>query len=88
MRGGASAAPYAREFQSWVAARIAAGELDALCDYRRAAPHAARAHPTEEHFLPLFVALGAAAPGARAERVLDAIEGGVLAMDAYLFHPA
>jgi 4,5-DOPA dioxygenase extradiol len=32
-----------------------------LLDYRRLAPQAQTAHPTEEHFLPLFVALGAAA---------------------------
>jgi 4,5-DOPA dioxygenase extradiol len=90
MGGGAGAAPapYARDFQSWVAERLAASDVDALCDYRSAAPHAVRAHPTEEHFLPLFVALGAAGVGSRAERVYDAIEGGALAMDAYLFHHA
>ena len=49
------------------------------------APEAVRAHPTEEHFLPLFVALGAAGPGARAEQVFDGFEGAALAMDAYRF---
>jgi 4,5-DOPA dioxygenase extradiol len=44
-----------------------------------------RAHPTDEHFLPLFFALGAASEKARPERVYDAIDSGVLAMDAYLF---
>lgn len=87
-RGDAAPAPYAREFQSWVEARIVAHDLDALAEYRARAPHAVRAHPTEEHFLPLFVALGAAAERYRPERVFDAIEGGVLAMDAYLLHPA
>ena len=43
---------------------------DALLDYRERAPRAARAHPTEEHFLPLFVAWGAAGPGATCQRVL------------------
>jgi 4,5-DOPA dioxygenase extradiol len=47
-----------------------------------------RAHPSEEHFLPLFVALGAAGEKARAERFVEHVEGGVLAMDAYLLHPA
>jgi 4,5-DOPA dioxygenase extradiol len=46
-----------------------------------------RAHPSEEHFLPLFVALGAAGEKARAERFVQHVEGGVLAMDAYLLHP-
>ena len=47
----------------------------------------ARAHPTAEHFLPLFVALGAAAPAYQAEHVYDGIETGVLAMDAYCLQP-
>jgi len=80
--------PYAQEFQAWVAARIAARDLEALADYRSRAPHAVRAHPSEEHFLPLFFALGAAAPGGSSERLYDGIEGGALAMDAWLFGPA
>lgn len=90
MRGHGNGAPvpYAVEFQSWVDARIAGHDLDALADYRSRAPHAARAHPTEEHFLPLHFALGAAQADYRPERVFAQIEGGVLAMDAYLFHPS
>ena len=69
-------------------ARIEAGDHEALIDYRSRAPHAVRAHPTDEHFLPLFFALSAAGERARARHVYDAIEGGVLAMDAYAFAPA
>jgi 4,5-DOPA dioxygenase extradiol len=78
---------YALEFQAWVDAAIRARDLDALAEYRARSPHGARAHPTEEHFLPLFVALGAAVPAYRAERVHDGIETGVLAMDAYCLQP-
>lgn len=78
-------APYAREFQTWIDARIKEGDVDRLVDYRAQAPHAVRAHPTDEHFLPLFFALGAAKPGAKPERVWDGIESGALAMDAYVF---
>jgi 4,5-DOPA dioxygenase extradiol len=81
-------APYALEFQSWVNGRIAAGDHEALVEYRSRAPHAVRAHPTDEHFLPLFFALGAAGTSARPQRIYDAIEGGALAMDAYAFEPA
>ncbi|HTO47335.1 MAG TPA: class III extradiol ring-cleavage dioxygenase [Burkholderiales bacterium] len=90
MRGArdVTPAPYAREFQTWVDERIAAGDHEALIEYRSRAPHAVRAHPTDEHFLPLFFALGAAGEGARPRRVYDAIEGGALAMDAYAFAPA
>jgi 4,5-DOPA dioxygenase extradiol len=60
-------------------------DLEALVDYRARTPHGVRAHPTDEHFLPLFFALGAASSKAKPERVYDAIDSGVLAMDAYVF---
>ncbi|MCA1855609.1 dioxygenase [Massilia oculi] len=72
-------------FGDWMAARLAANDQAALLDYRRAAPHAVQNHPTDEHLLPLFVALGAAGPDARATRLHASVEHGVLAMDAYAF---
>jgi 4,5-DOPA dioxygenase extradiol len=78
-------APYVREFRAWVHAHIEANDLNALADWHKLAPHAARAHPTVEHFLPLFVALGAAGARYRAERFVDIVEASVLAMDAYEF---
>jgi 4,5-DOPA dioxygenase extradiol len=51
--------PYVDEFTGWVQACIRRRDLDALTHYRALAPHALRAHPTEEHFLPLLVAMGA-----------------------------
>ena len=83
-RGSGAPAPYAREFQAWVYERINDRKPQELADYRTLSPHGVRAHPTDEHFLPLFVALGAAGDGAP-ERVYDAIDSGVLAMDAYVF---
>jgi 4,5-DOPA dioxygenase extradiol len=65
--------------------RIEAHDHDSLAEYRSLSPDGVRAHPTDEHFLPLFVALGAAPEKTRPERVYDDIESGVLAMDAYLF---
>ena len=65
--------------------KIEAHDCDSLADYRSLSPHGVRAHPTDEHFLPLFFALGAASGKARPERVYDAIDSGVLAMDAYVF---
>ena len=76
---------WAREFDAWAAARIAAGDIEALLDYRRQAPHAERAHPREEHLLPLFIALGAAGRGARGQRVHESFTHGTLSMAAYLF---
>jgi 4,5-DOPA dioxygenase extradiol len=79
---------YVRQFSDWLERVLASGDRDELTAYRDRAPGATRAHPTEEHFLPLYVALGAAGPGAHAERVYAAIEARALAMDAYLFTPS
>jgi len=84
-RGDGGIAPYALEFQAWVKQRIDAHALDELVDYRRLAPNGVRAHPSDEHFQPLFFALGAAPKDYKAERLYDGIEMGALAMDAYRF---
>jgi 4,5-DOPA dioxygenase extradiol len=78
---------YAQEFAEWLQERLAARDTDALVAYREQAPDAVRAHPSEEHFLPLFVALGAAGVPATAERIIDGYEAGALAIDSYLFRP-
>lgn len=74
---------YAAQFADWVHAAVQARNIEALLDYRQRAPHAARAHPTEEHYLPLLVALGAA----NAEDVPQLIRGGmtdgILSMDSF-----
>ncbi len=84
-QGHSAPATYVRAFAFWVREALERGDLDALLDYRRGAPHAERAHPTEDHLLPLFIALGAAG----SDRVdVHGIEGGithgVLAMDAFV----
>jgi 4,5-DOPA dioxygenase extradiol len=83
--GGAVA--YVEEFRRWVDQRLRENDRAALTRFTELAPHARRAHPTPEHFLPLFVALGAAGDKARAERLDAGVDSGVLAMDAYLFWP-
>ena len=79
------APPCVTEFGDWMKARLDGNEQDALLDYRSRAPHAIRNHPTEEHLLPLFVAMGAAGDVARASRLHASFEYGVLAMDIYGF---
>jgi 4,5-DOPA dioxygenase extradiol len=74
--------PSATEFADWVAGRWLAQDLTVLADYR-AAPHGAEAHPTEEHLLPLFVALGAA-DGDMPRRYRPRFAYRGLAMDAYV----
>lgn len=76
---------YAEEFCTWIAARIAAGDSDAVIAYRDVAPFATRAHPSPEHLLPLHVALGAAGVSWSGERLHHSYMYGVVAMDCYLF---
>jgi 4,5-DOPA dioxygenase extradiol len=76
---------YVVQFSQWLHECLAADDRDSLLGYRDRRPSAARAHPTEEHFLPLFVALGAAGKDSKASRVYSAIDGAALSMDAYLF---
>jgi len=85
-RGRGAPAPYAREFQAWVFDKLNEHDVESLIEYRARAAHGVRAHPTDEHFLPLFFALGAAPERAKPERIYDAIDSGVLAMDAYVFN--
>jgi 4,5-DOPA dioxygenase extradiol len=85
-RGGELA--YVPAFAEWVAGRLASADVEALAGWREQGPDAARAHPTDEHFLPLLVAFGAAGERPRVTRVHEEIVGGALSMDAYRFDPA
>lgn len=83
--GEQSPLPYALSFQQWVNAQLLSGDIEALSRYRETSADGVRAHPTPEHFLPLFVALGAAGDNAMVERLFDGFEGAALALDAYRF---
>ena len=72
-------------FADWFERALLESRVDDLVRYRRLAPYAEKNHPSEEHLLPVFVALGAAGPGARARRLHHSLEGGVLRLDAYAF---
>lgn len=87
-QGAAPAADYVTQFQNWFHHALKTHDLPALLDYRRRAPAAVRAHPSEEHLLPLYVALGAAGPAPRVQRHFDGVTEAILAMDVYGFTPA
>lgn len=82
-------APYVRPFIEWVEQKLGADDIPALFDYRQQAPFAAQAHPTDEHLLPLYFAMGAAGSDALGATRIDAgIDMGFLAMDIYRFDGA
>jgi len=75
---------WAVEFDTWLADAVSRGDRQALLGWRQAAPHAAMAHPTAEHFDPLLVAFGAG--GEAAGRVLHrSFSYGNLALAIYAF---
>ena len=77
--------PWTHEFSDWIHAALTEGRVSDLLAYRRLAPHAVQAHPTDEHFLPLFAGFGAGGEGAKAERLHKSATFGTLRMDAYAF---
>jgi 4,5-DOPA dioxygenase extradiol len=83
MRGTRQATDWARNFNDWIAARVQGGHVDELIAYRGLAPQAERSHPTEEHFDPFFVGLGAG--GLPATRLNLGFDLGSLGMDGYVF---
>lgn len=78
-----TAARYAEEFARWVREAVIAKNTGSLLSYRSEAPHAERAHPTEEHFLPLLVALGAASAADDVIAIDGGMTYGVLSMDSF-----
>ena len=84
-RAGGPAPDWAVAFDDWLAAAVAEGREAELLDWTRRAPHAREAQPTPDHFLPLFVALGAAGKGARGERIHHGFTLGSLSMAAFRF---
>ena len=83
--GDAPLAPWAREFSDWMHAMLSARDFDALLDWRQRAPQARRTHPTVEHLMPLFVALGAAGGTPEVRTIHRSHQFGSLALDAFAF---
>ncbi|MDO8769677.1 MAG: class III extradiol ring-cleavage dioxygenase [Burkholderiaceae bacterium] len=80
---GAAQQDYAIEFTHWIRQAVSTHDIEGLLDYRQRAPHAQRAHPTEEHFLPLLVALGARSDDEAAQVIDGGVTNGVLSMESY-----
>ena len=83
-RGGIDAG-YAKRFSDWIESRLEGHAVGDLLDYRRVQSDGSRAHPRDEHLLPLFTALGAAGPNAEVTAFHRGLSEFVLAMDGYVF---
>jgi 4,5-DOPA dioxygenase extradiol len=68
----AEAPGWSVEFDAWAAEALARGDVDTLASYQSLAPGMPYAHPTVEHYTPLFVTLGAASdPETPGDQVID-----------------
>jgi 4,5-DOPA dioxygenase extradiol len=68
----AKAPTWSSDFDQWAADAISRGDVDMLASYKDLAPAVNYAHPTVEHFTPLFVTLGAASePDAIPETLIE-----------------
>jgi len=79
---------WVNSFADWFHDELTGNRIDHLLDYRRQAPFAAKNHPTEEHLLPLYTALGAAGEKTDAARLHASATYSVLRMDVYAFSDA
>ena len=79
-------APWAGEFSAWMHGKLAARDWTSLLAWHELAPNARHAHPTTEHLMPLFVALGAAGDAPAVDVLHRSHELGTLALDAFAFH--
>jgi 4,5-DOPA dioxygenase extradiol len=86
-RRAPSPLPYVAAFAEWLAQSLADDDRESLAHWRERGPEASRAHPSDEHFLPVLVALAAAGRHPRVARVHRDVVDGALAMDAFRFDP-
>ncbi len=77
---------WSADFDRWVADALARGDVDTLAGYRAKAPGLPYAHPTVEHYTPLFVTLGAATDPERPVRTT--IEGYFIGLSKRSFQAA
>jgi 4,5-DOPA dioxygenase extradiol len=82
-QGAVATTAYAQDFAGWARQRLQARDTDDLVRYRSLAPQAARAHPTEEHILPLLVAYGASDASDTFRAIDGGMDHGVLSMDSF-----
>lgn len=79
---------YVPRFANWIDEQLKSENINGLIDYRKTAADAPQAHPTEDHFMPFFVALGASGANTKAERFYAGVDDLVIAMDGYRFDRA
>jgi 4,5-DOPA dioxygenase extradiol len=81
----APAQTWARDFDEWIAAKLAVRDLGGLSEWRANAPNARLAVPSSEHFDPALVIAGAARGKERVATVFAGFHHGTLSMRSFAF---
>ena len=77
---------WSADFDAWANGALSRGDLEELAHFRDRAPGISYAHPTVEHFTPLFVTLGAA--GGAGAIVTTTIDGYMFGLSKRSFQAA
>jgi 4,5-DOPA dioxygenase extradiol len=83
--GQAQNLPYVHEFNTWVQERLRAGDSKAIARAELDAPHFARAHPDDDHYLPLPFAMGAAGNNFKVNVLPEDVRYKALSMQSFAF---
>ncbi|QMV45059.1 DODA-type extradiol aromatic ring-opening family dioxygenase [Cohnella cholangitidis] len=77
---------WAETFDGWLEDKLLAWDTQALFEYRSAAPHAVEAVPTNEHFIPLLLAMGAGDRNRQAKLLHRSYQYGTLSLSCWQFN--
>ncbi|KAH9552900.1 hypothetical protein CY35_09G091300 [Sphagnum magellanicum] len=87
-RNATGVEPWVKEFDQWLYESLTNNRYEDVINWSTKAPHARRAHPSSDHFMPLLIALGAAGEEPTSERIHSSFELGTLSMAAFAFDGA
>lgn len=76
---------WAESFDNWLQSKLEAWDVNALFNYRELAPYAGEAVPTSEHFIPLFLAMGAGDKNRQAKLIHRSYQFGNLSLSCWQF---
>ncbi|MDD9268340.1 DODA-type extradiol aromatic ring-opening family dioxygenase [Paenibacillus sp. GCM10023248] len=77
---------WAEAFDNWLQSKLESWDTEALFQYRELAPHALEAVPTNEHFIPLLLAMGSGDSNRHAELIHRSYQYGNLSLSCWKFN--
>ncbi len=77
---------WAEQFDNWIQSKLETWDTEALFQYRELAPYAREAVPTNEHFIPLLLAMGTGDAGRNAKLLHRSYQYGNLSLSCWQFN--